>query len=73
MVCSVIIIIITALFSRTIFATNEENNASRLENFEIIENTNPLNIKNILLDNTTNEIVQEMVVEEIDLEYKKEQ
>lgn len=72
MVCSIIIIMITALFSIKIFATNENKTSSIQKEIEIVKNDNPLNIDKILLENASSEIIQEMLIEEIDLEYTTE-
>lgn len=71
-ICSVFIIIITALFSIKIFATNENENIVQTANVQVIKNHNPIDIDEILLNNINNQTIQEMVVEEIDLEYTTE-
>lgn len=72
MSCSIIIIMITAVFSLKIFATDENKNTINSNKFETIKNENPINIEKILEENIKNEVVQEMFVEEIDLEYTTE-
>lgn len=67
-ICSILIIIITVLFSIKIFATNE-NNIFMNEAIKIAKNMNPLNINEVLKNNINNQITQEMVVEEITLEH----
>lgn len=71
-ICSVFILIITALFSIKIFATNENKSIPQAEKVQVIRNHNPIDIDEILLNNINNEIIQEMVVQEIDLEYTTE-
>lgn len=72
MVCSILIVLITVLFLIKIFSTSKEVNAFSKEDFEIVVNNNPINIKQILKDNTSSQITEEMVLEEIDLEYTTE-
>ena len=72
-VSSVVLLIITALFCFKIFGINSQETVA--SNYIIIrpkKNENPIDLKEILKENTSNEIVEEMVLEEIDLEYSTE-
>lgn len=69
--CSILIIGITALFSRKIFLSEAVSVYSNSEEL-IINNENPLDIENIILENTDVKLEEQMVLEEIDLEYTTE-
>jgi hypothetical protein len=68
-ICSILIIVITALFLRTVFSTKTIQTQANAEVYEIVKNENPVDIENILYENTNTKIEEEMVLEEIDLEY----
>lgn len=48
---------------------NDDKNATELKEDTIFRNANPLDLDKIMEENTANDIKEEMVVEEIDLEY----
>ncbi|MBO5397728.1 MAG: G5 domain-containing protein [Clostridia bacterium] len=68
-ICSIFIIGITALFLRKIFFLEAQPTYASTESYEIVTNKNPINIENILKENTCSKIEEEMILEEIDLEY----
>lgn len=70
--CSILIIGVTALFSRKILLSEAHEAYASLENYELVHNRNPINIEEILKENTSNKIEEEMVLDEIDLEYTTE-
>ena len=72
MICSIFIIGITALFLRKIFFLEAQPVYASTESYEIVTNKNPINIENILEENTSSKIEEEMTLEEIDLEYTTE-
>lgn len=71
-ICSIFIIGITALFLRKIFFLEAQPVYASTEAYEIVTNKNPINIENILEENTCSKIEEEMILEEIDLEYTTE-
>ena len=71
-ICSIFIIGITALFLRKIFFLEAQPVYASTEVYEIVTNKNPINIENILEENTCSKIEEEMILEEIDLEYTTE-
>lgn len=71
-ICSICIIGITALFLRKIFFLEAQPVYASTEVYEIVTNKNPINIENILEKNTSSKIEEEMILEEIDLEYTTE-
>lgn len=71
-ICSIFIIGITALFLRKIFFLEAQPVYASTEAYEIVTNKNPINIENILEKNTYSKIEEEMILEEIDLEYTTE-
>ena len=70
--CSILIIGITALFSRKILLSEAHEAYASVENYELVSNKNPINIEEILKENTNRKIEEEMVLDEIDLEYTTE-
>ena len=72
MVCSIFIIGITALFSRKMLLSEAHEVHASVENYELVHNKNPINIEEILKENTEHKIEEEMVLDEIDLEYTTE-
>ncbi len=66
-VLTVGVITMPIIFSRRTYATSETN-----INNELQKNVNPLDIEKILEDNISNNIREEISVEEIDLEYNTE-
>ena len=70
--CSIFIVGITALFSRKIFLSEAVSTHSNSLGTVIVKNENPLDIKDIFLENTNTKIEEQMVLEEIDLEYTTE-
>ena len=66
-VLTVGVITMPIIFSRRTYATSETN-----INNELQKNVNPLDIEKILDDNISNNISEEISVEEIDLEYNTE-
>lgn len=71
-ICSICIIGITALFLSKIFFLEAQPVYASTEVYEIVTNKNPINIENILEENTSSKIEEEMILEEIDLEYTTE-
>ncbi len=70
--CSILIIGITALFSRKILLSEAHEAYASVENYELVSNKNPINIEEILKENTNRKIDEEMVLDKIDLEYTTE-
>ena len=66
-VLTLVVITMPIIFSRRTYATSETN-----INNELQKNVNPLDIEKILEDNISNNIREEISVEEIDLEYNTE-
>jgi hypothetical protein len=66
---SILIILITALFLSKIFFSETVQAYANSENYTVVKNENPIDIENILSENTSTKIEEEMVIEEIDLEY----
>lgn len=71
-ICSILIILITAVFSRQILFKKAKVVHSNSQQYEIVKNANPLDIENILKGNISAKIEEEMSIEEIDLEYTTE-
>jgi len=71
-VSSILIITFTALFLSRILFSQTEQVSGKLENYEVLKNEHPIDIENILKENTISKIEEEMVIEEIDLEYTTE-
>lgn len=71
-ICSILIITFTALFLNRILFYKTEQVSGNLENYEVLKNEHPIDIENILKENTASKIEEEMVIEEIDLEYTTE-
>ncbi len=54
--CSILIIGITALFSRKILLSEAHEAYASVENYELVSNKNPINIEEILKENTNRKI-----------------
>lgn len=70
--CSILIIGITALFSSKMLLSEAKTVNAKSGKYEFEKNLNPVDINQILIENTSNRIEQEMVFEEICLEYTTE-
>lgn len=66
------VLAITALFCFFLLKSPTEEAVSSSVYVNLKKNKNPLSLDDILRENTSEEIVQEMVIEEIDLEYNTE-
>ena len=68
-ICSFLFFSVTALFCIKIFGVQaQETSAIPLE-INLKRNQNPINLEEVLKENTSEKMIQEMVIEEIDLEY----
>lgn len=71
-ICSIFIIVITALFSSKLLLSKARTTNVNSGKYVFEKNQNPVNINKILTENTSTQIEQEMVAEEICLEYTTE-
>lgn len=69
---SILIILITVLFSRKMLVSSASTKPINSENIQLFQNKNPIDINEILKENTSRKIEEEMVIEQIDLEYSTE-
>lgn len=71
-ISSFAVLVITALFCVEIFGVHTQETSSTGVEVKLQKNQNPINLNEILKENTSEEISEEMVLEEIDLEYTTE-
>lgn len=71
-VFSIFIISITVLFSKRILISEANSKPMNLENIKIVQNQNPIDINQILKENISSKLEEEMILEEINLEYTTE-
>lgn len=64
------LVLIIVFFSGKIFAKDELEKSSDLEQEEYYENSYPIDIKEILQENSSDNVKEEMCAEQIDLEYQ---
>lgn len=69
---SIIIFSITALFCVKIFGVQFQETSTMPTEINLKRNQNPINLEETLKENTSEIVSQEMVIEEIDLEYTTE-
>ena len=72
LISSFIILSITGVFCVKMLDDNVKKTSSIITVVEPQKNQNPINLEKIIEDNTSNKIVEELVLEEIDLEYTTE-
>lgn len=66
------LIFITIFFSEKISASSDKSVSTSSNDFELNKNVNPIQIEEILKQNTLTNVTEEISVEEIDLEYNTE-
>ena len=71
-ISSCIILVITALFCIRIYTGSIQKTSTIPIKVEPQKNENPINLNDILKENTEEQLIEEMVIEEIDLEYTTE-
>lgn len=71
-ICSVFIVIITTAFLSRLLFFEAKQTVAKVEEFKLEQNENPVNIDEVLKENTSIQVEEEMVLEEIDLEYTTE-
>lgn len=71
-VCSFSVFVVTALFFMYLLTGNSKEVNAKPTNMKFKINKNPINIEEILKENTREEISEELVLEQIDIEYTTE-
>lgn len=71
-VSSFAILLITALFCFFVLSSHIEQTSSSAIDIKLQQNQNPIDLNEILKENISKELTEEMVLEEIDLEYTTE-
>lgn len=71
-ITSIAVFAITALFCFQMLKNNSTETSSAIVNVKLQKNQNPVDLYKILQENTAEKISQEMVLEEIDIEYTTE-